>query len=51
MIGLRFGHYRILRQLGVTRAMKMIKELAVPNWMWMASEFFSKLDDQGAPEL
>jgi putative two-component system response regulator len=26
----------------VKRAMEMIKELAgIPNWMWMASEFFS----------
>jgi hypothetical protein len=28
MIGQRFGHYRILRHLGETRATKMIKELA-----------------------
>ena len=41
MIGQRFGHYRILRQLGVTRAMKMIKEIAGTKLVWMASEFFS----------
>jgi len=41
MIGQCFGHYRILRQLGMTRAMKMIKELARTKLVWMASEFFS----------
>ncbi len=51
MIGRRFGHYRILRQLGVTRAMKMIKELAGTKLDVDGVRVLQQLVDEGAPVL
>jgi hypothetical protein len=51
MIGRRFGHYRILRQLGVTRAMKMIKELAGTKLDVDGVRVLQQLVDEGASVL
>lgn len=51
MIGQRFGHYRILRQLGVTRAMKMIKELAGTKLDVDGVRVLQQSIEEGAPVL
>jgi hypothetical protein len=51
MIGQHFGHYRIHRQLGVTRAMKMIKELAGTKLDVDGVRVLQQLVDEGAPVL
>ena len=51
MIGQRIGHYRILRHLGVTRAMKMIKELARTKLDVDGVRVLQQLVDEGAPVL
>ena len=51
MIGQRFGHHRILRQLGVTRAMKVIKELARTKVDVDGIRVLQQLVDEGTPVL
>ena len=48
MIGQRFGPYRILRRLVVTRAMKMIKELAGTKLDVDGVRVLQQLVDEGA---